>query len=102
MNQTIDFWIILFVKLLLLVGFISGIKFWINRNKEKKNIPMIVYWILGLFFVLILSSHIFEATLFSIFLNPENISSIKESLSSYGILLGLLFYIFIGVKYLKK
>jgi len=102
MNQTIDFWIILIVKLLLLIGFIAGIKFWIKKNKGKNNFPMILYWILGIFFVLALSSHVFEAALFSILLKPDNVVLDKESLSSIGTLFGLIFYILVGVKYLKK
>ncbi len=62
---------------------------------------MIVYWILGIFFVLMLSSHVFEAALISITLG-ENSALDKESLSSFGYLLGLIFYILIGVKYLKR
>ena len=102
MNQTSDFWIILIVKLLFIIGFISGIKFWIKKNEGKSNIPMIVYWILGIFFVLALSSHIFEAALFSVLLNPDNVVLEKESLSAFGTLFGLIFYILIGAKYLKK
>lgn len=100
-NQAIDFLIILTVKLLLLIGFIALIKFWIKKNKRKNNIPMIVYWILGIFFVLMLSSHVFEAALISIPLG-ENSALDKESLSSFGYLLGLIFYILVGVKYLKR
>ena len=102
MNQTLDFWIILIVKLLFLIGFIAGIKFWIKKNKRGNSIPLIVYWILGIFFVLLLSSHVFEAALWSIFRNSEDPGLSKESLSSIGTLLGLIFYILVGVKYLKK
>jgi len=102
MNQTLDFWIILIVKLLLLIGFIAVIKFWIRKNKGKNMIPMIVYWILGIFFVLVISFQVFEAALLSIPINPENVILGKESLKPLSTLLGLIFYIYIGVKYLKK
>jgi len=102
MNQTPDFWIILIVKLLLLMGFIAGIKFWIKKNKGKNNIPMIIYWILGIFFVLALSSHFFEAALLTITLNPNSSFLEKESIKPLSFLFGLIFYIIIGVKYLKN
>jgi hypothetical protein len=52
MNLTLDVLIILVLKLLLIIGFIAGIKFWVKKNNEKNYIPIIVYWVLGLFFVL--------------------------------------------------
>jgi len=101
-NQAIDFLIILTVKFLLLIGFITLIKFWIKKNKKKNSTPMIVYWVLGIFFVLMLSSHIFEALLYLIPLNERNSTLDRESLSSLGYLLGLIFYVLIGIKYLKN
>lgn len=101
-NQAIDFLIILTVKLLLMIGFISFIKFWKNKSNIKSNIPMIIYWILGLFFVFALSSQIFEALLYFIPVNENNSVFDRELLKSLASLLGLIFYILIGVRYLKN
>lgn len=102
MNQIIDFWIIFILKLLLIIGFISGIKFWIKSKDVRSSIPMTIYWIFGLFFVFALSIHIIEAILFAIFLKSANASVDRNFLSSIGSLFGLVFYIYVGVKYLKK
>ncbi len=102
MNQTFDVLIILVLKLLLLIGFIAAIKFWVKKNNNKNYIPMIVYWVLGLFFVLILSTHIFEFIRGSFTYSPESLLNEENSGSSLSFILGVALFLFVGLKYLKR
>lgn len=96
MNVFYDTLILLTLKLGVMIGFIFLIKLWI---KKTKNIaPIIIYAVLGLFFVLMMSQHIFEYFLTILFFNGNNIEMIKTT----GVLLGLIFYILVYQKYLKK
>lgn len=102
MNQTIYFFIILAVKLFFIIGFISTVKYWQSENKKKSRVPMVIYWILGLYFSGVLSSQIFEAAILGIFkiLNLDSIN--LQSITSISSVLGLVFYILIGALYLNK
>jgi RsiW-degrading membrane proteinase PrsW (M82 family) len=102
MNQNLDVLIILIVKLLLIVGFIAAIKFWLKKNKKKNNIPMIIYWVLGVFFVLILSTHIFEFIRGSFSYSPESLLNEENSGSSLSLIVGFSLYLYVGLKYLKR
>ncbi len=96
MNVFYDTLILLTLKLGVMIGFIFLIKLWI---KKTKNIaPIIIYAVLGIFFVLMMSQHIFEYFLTILFFNGNNIEMIKTT----GVILGLIFYILVYLKYLKK
>jgi hypothetical protein len=96
MNEFYDTLILLTLKLGVMIGFIFLIKLWI---KKTKNIaPIIIYAVLGIFFVLMMSQHIFEYFLTILFFNGNNIEMIKTT----GVILGLIFYILVYQKYLKK
>jgi len=99
MNQIIEILVSLSLKFLLLLGFIALINFWIK--KSNNYLPIIVYWILGLFFVLILSFQILQwVGSVSFQKNPDSVDgSMINSISS---VLSLSLYIYIGVQYLKR
>lgn len=100
MNQFYDILIIVSLKILLIIGFIAAIKVWLKR--VNNYIPMTIYWVIGIFFVLILSSHIFEVILLPLS-NPKNsLLSDKDSVSTLSFILGLAFYLFTGLKYLRR
>ena len=58
MNETNDTLIIIVSKLIFLIGFIYGLKYWFN--KTKSIIPVILYWLFGLVFVLLISFTLFR------------------------------------------
>ena len=100
MNQILDVVLILGIKLILLVGFILLVKLWL---KKKNNLtPVITYWILGLFFVLMMSSHIAEWFLMQFYYIENHLTRDKDSIGSLSTIIGLVIYIFIGVKYFKR
>jgi len=101
-DQILDVLLFIIVKLLLIVGFIALVKFSIRKNPRKDNIPMIVYWILGLFFVLMQSYGIFRTALTLVLYDPNNTVLDLDGLNSLGAILGIIFYIYIGRNYLKK
>lgn len=102
MNQTLDVLIILILKLVLIISFIAAIKFWVKKNNGKNYIPMIVYWVLGLFFVLMLSIHIFEFIRGSFTYSPESLLNEENSGSSLSFILGFALFLYVGLKYLKR
>jgi len=94
MNSYIDTLLIIILKLVLMVGFILLIKLWL---KKTRNIaPIIIYAILGIFFVLMMSYHFFEYILTMMIYNGNNIDTIR----SVSVILGLAFYILVYRKYL--
>lgn len=100
MNQLFDLLLILGIKLILLVGFILLVKFWL---KKKNNLsPILVYWILGLFFVLLLSFQITEWFLMQFYYIENHLIRDKDSIGSLSAIISLVFYIFIGVQYFKR
>jgi uncharacterized membrane protein len=100
MNQILDVIIILALKLILLIGFVLSMKFWL---KKKNNIaPIILYWILGLFFVFMMSSQIAEWFLMQFYYVENHLTRDADSIGSISALIGIAVYIFIGVKYFKK
>jgi hypothetical protein len=100
MNQIIDILLILILKLLLLIGFLVAIKFWIK--KTMNSIPFIIYWILGLFFVLMLSFQIFQYVLTSFSFPKNSMLGDESMIGSLCSILSILLYLFIGLKYLKR
>jgi uncharacterized membrane protein len=100
MNVIFDVIIILVLKLILLIGFVLLIKYWL---KKKNNIiPIFLYWILGLFFVFTLSSQIIEWFLMQFYYNENSLVRSAESTGSLAAIIGLITYIFIGAKYIKR
>lgn len=100
MNQIFDLTLILALKLILIIGFIVLMKFWL---KKQHNIaPIIIYWTLGLFFVLMLSFQIAEWFLMEFYYVENHLTRDKDSVGSLSAIIGIAFYIFIGVKYFKK
>lgn len=100
MNQILDVIIILGLKLILLIGFVLSIKFWL---KKKNNIvPIILYWILGLFFVFMMSHQIAEWFLMQFYYVENHLTRDADSIGSLSAIIGLVVYIFIGVKYFKR
>lgn len=100
MNQIIDTLLMLTVKLLLLIGFIAGIKFWMK--KTINSVPLIIYWVFGLFFVLILSFSIFQWGLISLSFPKNSLLGDESMLGSLCSILSIALYLFIGLKYLKR
>ena len=100
MNTIFDIIIILIFKLILLIGFVLSIKYWL---KKKNNIiPVFLYWILGLFFVLNLSSQIAEWFLMQFYYNENSLVRNVDSTGSLAAIIGLITYVFIGAKYIKR
>lgn len=96
----IDFIIIVSVKLLLMGGFISGLRYWLLKTQSQ--MAVIMYWFLGFFFVLMLATHLFEGLLMiTLFKEGVHLRD-RDSIQSLGVLLGLVFYIYIGSKYFKR
>ena len=99
-NNTIDILIILTVKFLMTLGFFFLLTFWVK--KSKNIIPIILYWVLGLFFVFVSITDIIRVLLIStIYLESSPLRN-EESIGSISSLLGLIIYIFIGIKYFKR
>ena len=88
MFETTDTLIILIAKLILLIGFIYSLKYW--YVKKKSIIPIILYWLLGLVFVLLISFTIFEWLFISALPNDE--------LGPLAAICGILFYVLVGIK----
>lgn len=102
MNLNYDILLAVSLKLILLIGFIAGIKFWIKKNINKNNGPMIIYWIFGILFVFSFSAQIIR-WLFSSFSYPtDSILSDETSIGVASTLIGFGFFLLIGLKYLKR
>lgn len=100
MNQIYDSLIILTFQVILLIGFIKINKFWL---KKSNNIyPIITYWVLGLFFVFLMSSNLYNWILNSTIYEEGSLLRDKDSLNSFASLLAIITYIYIGVTYFKK
>ncbi|MDO7174255.1 hypothetical protein [Mariniflexile sp. AS56] len=91
MFETVDTLIVLVAKLALLIGFIYSLKYW--YNKKKSIIPVIVYWLLGLVFVLLISFTLFD-WIITITLQGDNLGSLAA-------IFAILFYVFVGIKNFK-
>lgn len=99
-SMAIDIIFILGFKLILIFVFIYLLKFWL---KKKQNvIPIIIYWVLGLFFVFMLSFHIVEWILMQTYYIENHLTRDAESIGSISAIIGLAIYIFIGIKYFKR
>jgi hypothetical protein len=95
-----DIIIIIGFKLILIFGFIFLLKLWL---KKKENIiPIILYWVLGLFFVFVMSFQIAEWFLMQTYYIENHLTRDADSIGAISALIGLAVYIFIGVKYFKR
>ncbi|SFD43315.1 hypothetical protein [Algibacter pectinivorans] len=87
MFDSLDTTIILIAKLVLLIGFIYALKYW--YDKKKSIIPVILYWVLGLFFVLLISSTIFDWLIISA-MNTEEYGALS-------VIFAIVFYVYVGL-----
>tara|TARA_R110002096_G_scaffold178763_1_gene355717 strand:- start:712 stop:996 length:285 start_codon:yes stop_codon:yes gene_type:complete len=87
MFDSLDTTIILIVKLVLLIGFIYSLKYW--YDKKKSIIPVILYWSLGLIFVLLISSTIFDWLIISA-MNTEEYGALSA-------IFAIIFYVYVGL-----
>lgn len=95
-----DILLIISLKLILLFSFLLLLKKWYKNSNGMYSI--IVYWILGLFFIFYLSFQIIE-WLLNIFLFKENsLLRDEESLGSLSSLISLILYFVIGFTYFKR
>tara|TARA_R100001369_G_scaffold31211_1_gene55306 strand:- start:81 stop:362 length:282 start_codon:yes stop_codon:yes gene_type:complete len=92
MFETYDTLIILLAKLVLLIGFIYSLKYWFD--KSQSIIPVILYWLLGLIFVLLISSTIFDWLIITAINSDEY--------GALSVIFGIVFYIIVGFKNFKK
>ena len=92
MNETNDTLIIIVSKLIFLIGFIYGLKYWFN--KTKSIIPVIIYWLFGLVFVLLISFTLFRWLM----INTVN----TDEYGSFAAIFGILFYVLVGIKNFKN
>jgi hypothetical protein len=99
-NYTIDILIIIFFKLIILLGFVFLLKFWLK--KTNKIIPIIIYWVLGTFLVFVFTTDILRFLLVLTIYNNDSLLTDMSSLGSLSSLLGLTIYIFVGLKYFKR
>lgn len=99
MNLYADTLIVVFVKLLILVGFVAAIKYWIKKNSSV--FPLVTYWILGLGLVLLMGFTIFQWC-FTILPFPEESLLGTENVGPLSAILGVSLYLVIGLKYLKR
>jgi uncharacterized membrane protein len=100
MDTILDIVIILALKLIILIGFILLIKYWL---KKKKNIiPIFLYWILGFFFVLVLSSQITEWFLMQFYYDKNSLVRNADNTGTLAAIIGLITYIYIGARYIKR
>lgn len=99
MSQFYDTILVLTTQVVLLIGFIFLLKFW---YRKKQNIyPIITYWVLGLFFVLLMSFNLVLWVFNMTFQNENNLLD-DQTRKSISVVLAIGFYIYIGTKYLKK
>jgi uncharacterized membrane protein len=99
-SMIFDIIIIIGFKLILIFGFIFLLKFWIK--KKETIIPIILYWVLGLFFVFMMSFQIAEWFLMQTYYIENHLTRDADSIGSISAIIGLIIYIFIGVKYFKR
>ena len=95
-----DILILIIFKLILIIGFTYLLTKW--KAKSGKKLPSIIYWILGLFFVFVMSFNIIEWLLNFFFYKEGSLLADKSSLNSLSALIGLVVYFIIGIKYFSK
>lgn len=92
MDGTEDTLIILITKLVLMIGFIYSLSYWFN--KSFSIIPVIIYWLFGLVFVLLISSTLFDWLI----VNAIN----SNEYGALSAILAIVFYIGVGLKKFRK
>jgi len=96
MTAFLDIMLLLIVKVILIVAFIFLLKKWLS--KTKSIIPIVLYWLLGFVFALLIPFTIIEWFLNMFFLNENHVLLNHNSLATISSLLSFLFYILIGLK----
>ena len=100
MNSFFDIFLILGLKIILIIGFVYLIKIWL---KKKNNIlPIIIYWILGLFFVFYQSFDMLNFILLKTYYAENSLTRDRNSIDTISSVLALILYIIIGIKYFKR
>lgn len=99
-DYTIDVIIILIFKLLFVLGFIYGIKFWLKKSKSIW--PIIIYWVLGIFIVFVMITDLIRFLLTLTMYKEDSLTRDLDSIGTISSLIGLIIYIVIGIKYFKK
>lgn len=92
MNETNDTLIILITKFILFFGFIYSLKYWFN--KSNSFIPVVIYWLFGLFFVLVIGYTLIDYLV----VNAVN----TRDYSPISAILAIIMYVYIGMKKFKK
>ena len=93
-----DSLIILLFKIIIMFGFVFSLNFWLR--KTNSIFPVIIYWVLGVPFVLVVSFGMFQ-WFYTILLLNDGLFR-QENLGSMASLTSLAFYIFLGIKFLKR
>lgn len=100
MNEFLVEILIFVIKLILLIGFILLVRIWL---KKKKNLPPIItYWIFGLLFVFMMSSNIVQWLLMQFYYKENHLTRDKDSIGSISAIIGIVIYIFVGIKYFNR
>lgn len=92
--------IILYAKMVIIFGFVFSLNFWLRKTNSV--FPVIIYWVLGIIFVLVVSSGIFEWLYTLLLFDADNFVFDKQGIGSMSSLTSIAFYIFLGVKFLKR
>ena len=90
----------LVTKIIFIFGFVFFLNF-LFRKTDSVGI-VIIYWVLGVIFVIVPSHTIFEWLYTLLFFDEDNIVLHKKGIGSLAALSSLAFYIFIGVKFFER
>ncbi len=72
------------------------------KIKAQNKAPIILFWVLGLYFIVVISSHIFAWLFELLFLDDSNMMTDSNSISSFGGIAAIALYFFLGIKYFKR
>lgn len=92
MYENNDTLIMIVTKFVLLIGFIYALKYWFN--KSKSIIPVVLYWLFGLVFILLISYTIFDWLI----INAIN----SDKYGSLSAIFAIVLYFYVGLKNFKK
>jgi len=98
--QSSDFILVFGFKLILILGFFYGMKYWVK--KVSNSIPSWVTWILGVFFIFYQSFTMIDGILLSFdFLSPIYLDNPSYA-GSVAILIAIPLYIYLAKQITKK
>jgi len=100
MENIYDILLVLGLKIIVIIIFVYLLRKWFK--KTHKVIPIILYWVLGLFFILVLSFTIFDWLYNSFFYKEGDLLRSRQSLQSWASLTSIVIYIIIGLKFFRK